>query len=57
MSLFNSFPPFPLPLQEGKHDLFRAAIAGDIDAVKRHLRGHTSINSKDEVRGIHNIIM
>ena len=41
--------------QERKHSsfnaasLFRAAKAGDIDAIKRHLRGHTSINSQDEV--------
>ena len=35
--------------QKGKQALFRAANAGDIDAVKRHLRGHTSINSQDEV--------
>jgi ankyrin repeat protein len=28
--------------------LLRAAKAGDIDAVKRNLRGHTGINSQDE---------
>jgi ankyrin repeat protein len=40
--------------QEGNQGLFsaasllRAAKAGDIDAVKRNLRGHTGINSQDE---------
>jgi ankyrin repeat protein len=41
-------------LKEGNQGLFsaasllRAAKAGDIDAVKRNLRGHTGINSQDE---------
>jgi hypothetical protein len=41
-------------LKEGNQGLFsvasliRAAETGDIDAVKRNLRGHTGINSQDE---------
>ena len=35
--------------QEGADALIRAARAGDIEAVKRQLRGHTDINSRDEV--------
>jgi ankyrin repeat protein len=40
--------------QEGNQGLFsaasllRAAKAGDIDAVKKNLRGHTGINTQDE---------
>ena len=35
--------------QEGKQALFRAAKSGDVDAVKRQLSGHVSINSQDKV--------
>ena len=35
--------------QEGAGALIRAAENGDIEAVKRQLRGHTDINSCDEV--------
>ena len=35
--------------QEGADALIGAARAGDIEAVKRQLRGHTDINSRDEV--------
>ena len=35
--------------QEGAGALIRAADNGDIEAVKRQLRGHTDINSRDEV--------
>ena len=29
--------------------MFKAAKAGDIDAVKRHLRAHINVNAQDEV--------
>ena len=40
---------FRVCYQEGQQALLRAAATGDIGAVKRQLRGHTNINSQDEV--------
>ena len=39
-------PIFP---KEGKDALFRAAKEGDIEAVRRQLTGHVSVNSQDKV--------
>ena len=35
--------------QEGKAALLRAAKSGNTAAVRRELRGHTDVNSQDEV--------
>ena len=35
--------------QEGKNALLRAAENGNIDSVKREIRGHTDVNSQDKV--------
>ena len=35
--------------KEGKDALFRAAKEGDIEAVRRQLTGHVSVNSQDKV--------
>ena len=35
--------------KEGKDALFRAAKEGDIEAVRRQLTGHISVNSQDKV--------
>ena len=35
--------------QEGKSALLRAAMTGNISAVKRELSGHTDVNSQDKV--------
>ena len=39
----------PIFSKEGKDALFRAAKEGDIDAVRRQLTGHVSVNSQDKV--------
>ena len=49
MYIYLSSPFLSHHSQEGKQALFRAAKSGDVDAVKRQLSGHVSINSQDKV--------